>query len=200
MRRCRGRRAAPRDEVSWPPPRAEASKRRGGGTRGDDVDDAAERAGAVEVGAAAGGEGDGVDGLGGDFVPVDPAAEGIVHGDVVLKDERAAGGGGAEAAQRDALAGGVLHARTGAAEEFEAGLLAELVVERDSGIVVEVDGAEGVDGVCGGGQVDGGAGRGDGDLLAYGGGMEDEVDLGGGGLRGDLRAGRIPWSGRWRGG
>ena len=114
------------------------SKRRGGGARGDDVDDAAERAGAVEIGAAAGGDGDGFDGLGGDFVPVDPSAEGIVHGDVVLEDEGAAGGSGAEAAQRYALAGGVLHARTGAAEEFEAGLLAELVVERGCGVVVEV--------------------------------------------------------------
>ena len=105
----------------------------GGGTDRDDVDDAAERAGAVEVRAASGGEGDCVDGLGGNLVPVDPAAEGIVHGDVVLEDEGAAGRSRAEATQGDALAGGVLHARAGAAEEFETGLLAEFVVELASG-------------------------------------------------------------------
>ena len=115
-------------------------------------------------------------GFGGNFVPVDPAAEGIVHGDAVLEHEGAAGGGGAEAAQGDALAGGVLDARTGAAEELEAGLLAQFVVERDGGIVVQLVGAEGVDGVGGGGQIEGGAGGGDRDLLRDGGGMEDEVD------------------------
>ncbi len=131
---------------------------RGGGAGGDDVDDAAEGAGAVEVGASAGGDGDGVDGFGGDFVPVDPAAEGIVHGDVIFEHEGAADGGGAEAAERDALAGGVLDARAGAAEELEAGLLAELVVERDGGVGVECFSVEGVDGVGGCGEVERGAG------------------------------------------
>src|SRR5580704_2133649 len=96
---------------------------------GDDVDDATERARSVEIGAAAGCEGDRFDGFGRDFVPVNPSAEGIVHGDVVLEDEGAAGCGGAETAQGNALAGGILYARAGTAEEFEAGLLTELVVE-----------------------------------------------------------------------
>ena len=144
---------------------------RGGGAGGNDVDDAAEGAGAVEIGAAPGGNGDGVERVGGDFVPVDPSAEGIVQGDVVLEDEGAAGGGGAEAAERDALTGGVLDAGAGAAEEFEAGLLAEFVVERDGGIVVEAARADGVDGVGGGGQVHGRARGGDRDLLHDGGRM-----------------------------
>jgi hypothetical protein len=71
---------------------------RGGGVGGDDVDDAAEGGGAVEIGAAAGGEGDGVDRFGGDLVPVDPAAEGVVEGRVIGEYEGAAGGGGTEAA------------------------------------------------------------------------------------------------------
>ena len=141
-----------------------------GGVGRDDVDDAAEGGRAVEVGAAAGGDGDGVDGEGGDLVPVDPAAEGVVEGGVVGEDEGAAGGGGAEAAQRDALAGGVLHARAGAAVEFEAGLLAQLVVELGGGIVVELLRGEGVEGVCGCGEIERGAGCGDDDLLGDRGG------------------------------
>jgi hypothetical protein len=155
--------------------------------RGDHVDDAAKGAGAVEVGAAAGRDGHGFDCFGGDFVPVDPSAEGVIHGDVVLEDEGSAGRGGSESAQGDALTGRILNARTGAAEEFEAGLLAEFVVEGDGGIVGEVARAEGVDGVCRGGHLDGGARGRDGDLLADSGWMEDEVDVVGGGLRGDVQ-------------
>jgi len=140
-----------------------------GGVGGDDVDDTAESGGAVEVGAAAGGEGDGVDGLGGDLVPVDPAAEGIVEGCVVGEDEGAAGSRGAEAAEGDALAGGVLHAGAGAAVELEAGLLAELVVELGGRVVVELARGEGVEGVGGCRKVEGGAGGGDSDLLGDGG-------------------------------
>jgi hypothetical protein len=99
-----------------------------GGDGRDDVDDAAEGAGAVEVGASAGGEGDGFDGFGWKFRPVNPAAEGVVEGDAGGEDERAAGGGGAESAERDALAGGVGDPGAGAPEEFEARVLAEAFV------------------------------------------------------------------------
>lgn len=69
--------------------------------------------------------------------PVDVAAEGIVEWGAVLKDEGAAGGGGAEAAKGDALAGGVGDAGGCAAVELEAGVLAEGFVEGDSRKVVQ---------------------------------------------------------------
>ena len=65
------------------------------------------------------------------LLPVNPAADGIVEGHVVVDDECAAGGGGAEAAQADSLGCGVGDERTGTAEELEAGNLADLAVESD---------------------------------------------------------------------
>ena len=155
--------------------------------RWDDVDHPTQRAGAVKIGSAARGDGDGLDSFARNFVPVDPTAEGVVHGNVVLKDERAASGRGPESAQRNALAGWVLNARTGAAEEFEACLLAELIVQRNGRVGVQVAGGEGVCGIRGGGQIERGTGRGDGDLLAHSGGMKFEVEVVRVGLRRHLQ-------------
>jgi hypothetical protein len=74
-----------------------------------------------------------VDGELGEFFPVDPAAVGVVEGDVVEDDEGAAGCGGAEAAEGDAFGGGVGDEGAGAAEELEAGDLAEFAVEGGRG-------------------------------------------------------------------
>src|SRR5207248_9921048 len=78
---------------------------RGRGRGESDADDAAEGRGAVEIGATAGGESNAGEGLLRDLVPVDPAAEGVAGRDVLLEDEGAAGRGGPESAERDALAG-----------------------------------------------------------------------------------------------
>ena len=81
--------------------------------------------------------------------PVDVAAKGIVERGAVFEDKRAAGGGGAEAAERDALAGGVGDAGGCAAVELEAGVLAEGFVEGDGGVVVEGFRGESEDGLGG---------------------------------------------------
>ncbi len=68
---------------------------------------------------------------------MDVAAKGIVERRAVLKDEGTAGGGRAEAAERDALAGRVGDAGGSATVELEAGVLAKGFVEGDGGVVVE---------------------------------------------------------------
>jgi hypothetical protein len=100
----------------------------GCGAHGNDVDDAANGAGAVERAGAAADELDALNGEFGLLLPVDPAADGVVEGYVVVGDKRAAGGGGAEAAQADSLGGGVGDERTGTAEKLEAGNLSDLAV------------------------------------------------------------------------
>ena len=97
--------------------------------------------------------------------PVDVAAERVVERGAVFEDKRAAGGGGAEAAERDALAGGVGDAGGCAAVELEAGVLAEGFVEGDGRVVVENLGREAEDGLGGFAEGRGGAGGGDGDLV-----------------------------------
>ncbi len=63
------------------------------------------------------------------LLPMNPSADRVVEGYVVVGDKRAAGGGGAETAQADALRCGIGDERTGAAKKFEAGNLADLAVE-----------------------------------------------------------------------
>ena len=99
----------------------------------DDIDDAADGAGAVKIAGASAGQFDVVDGERGLLLPVDPAAERVVEGHILLRDECAASGGGTEAAQADALRRGIGNERWRAAEEFDAGKLPELIVERDAG-------------------------------------------------------------------
>ena len=105
----------------------------GGGADRNDVDDAADGARSIEVAGAAADEFDGLDGELGLLLPVNPSAERVVERHIVFGDERAAGGGGTQAAQADALRGGIGDQRTGAAEELDAGKLAQLIVEGDGG-------------------------------------------------------------------
>ena len=74
-----------------------------------------------------------MDGELGPFLPVDPATDGVVQRNVVLGHQGAAGGGGSQAAQANALRRGVGDERTGAAEKLDAGKLAHLIVEGDGG-------------------------------------------------------------------
>ncbi len=62
--------------------------------------------------------------------PRDPAAEGVVDGDTVLKHGGTAGAVGADVSEAYALGGGVGAYAVGAAEQPEAGLLPECVIER----------------------------------------------------------------------
>ena len=106
-------------------------------TDGNDVDDAADGAGTIEIAGAAADQFDALDGELGLLLPVNPSADGVVEGHIVVGNKRAAGGGGTEAAQADALRCGVGDERTGAAEELEAGNLADLAVEGDGRRVAE---------------------------------------------------------------
>ena len=107
------------------------------GRDGNHVDDAADGAGAVEIAGAAAHQFDAVDGELGLLLPVNPSADGVVEGHIVFGDQRAAGGGGTEAAQADALRGGIGHQRTGAAEQLDAGKLAQLAIHGDRGRIGE---------------------------------------------------------------
>ena len=64
---------------------------------------------------------------------MDPPANGIVERHIFHGEQGAAGGGGAEAAQAESLRGGVGDERAGAAEELDAGQLAELAIEGKGG-------------------------------------------------------------------
>jgi hypothetical protein len=64
---------------------------------------------------------------------VNPSAEGIVKRHTIFDDQGAAGRGGPEAAQADALRGGVSHQRAGAPEKLHAWNLPQLAVESDGG-------------------------------------------------------------------
>jgi len=105
---------------------------------------------------------------------MDGSGEGVVQRDIVFGEQGAAGGGGTECAEAHSLRGGVGDQRTGAAEELEAGKLAELVVECGRG-----GGAEGLlseeargDGAFE--RAERGAVGGDRYLLGVGGGLEAE--------------------------
>ena len=80
---------------------------------------------------------------------MDVAAEGIVERGAVFQDEGAAGGRGAEAAERDAFAGRVGDAGRRAAVELEAGVLAEGFVEGDGRKVVQGPRGKAEDGLGG---------------------------------------------------
>ena len=99
-------------------------------TPGEDLDDAADRVGAVEVAAAAAQHLDAVDRRLRQLVPVDPAAERVVERHAVGEHQRPARTGAAQAAQRDALRRGIRHARRGAAEQREPRHQLERIVER----------------------------------------------------------------------
>jgi hypothetical protein len=105
----------------------------GGGPHGDHVQHAADGAGTVEVAGAAAHEFGTLDGELRLLLPMNPSADGVVEGHIVLGDEGAAGRSGAEAAYADSLRGGIGNERTGAAEHFNAGQLAHLVVQGDGG-------------------------------------------------------------------
>ena len=77
--------------------------------------------------------------------PVHPAAEGIVEGHAVVEHEGAAGPAAPEAAQGHALGGGVGDAAARAAEQGEAGDVAQRVVEDGGGGGGEVSGGHDVD-------------------------------------------------------
>ena len=94
---------------------------------------ARERAAPVAVRPAAAQHLDAVQRSAGHPAPVDPSAEGIVHGDAVVEDEGAAGPAASEAAQRHALGRGVGDPAARAAEQREAGHVAQRVVEHGGG-------------------------------------------------------------------
>ena len=77
------------------------------GAHGDYVDDAADGAGAVEVAGAAADHLDALDGQLWLLLPVNPVGEGVVERNVILGDEGAAGGSGAESSEAQALGGGI---------------------------------------------------------------------------------------------
>ncbi len=109
----------------------------GRGAGRDDVDDAADGARSIQVAGTAADDFDAVNGELGLLLPMNPSADGVVEGHVVFSDQRAAGGGGTQAAQADALRGGIGHQRTGAAEQLDAGKLAQLIVHGDCGRIGE---------------------------------------------------------------
>ena len=88
---------------------------------------------AEEAGGCAAGDFDAVDIVGKEAGPVDPAAEGVVHGDGIEQDKGAAGARRSHPAERNALGGGVGGDAGIAPEQREAGHLAEAVVEVDAG-------------------------------------------------------------------
>jgi hypothetical protein len=100
---------------------------------GAEVDDAAQRVVPPHAGAAAPHHLDLVQPEQRHPVPVHPAPEGIIDGDIVEQDERAAPATGPNAAEGDALGGGVGHHAGGAAEQAEARHLAKQVVHRLAG-------------------------------------------------------------------
>ena len=108
-----------------------------GGPRRDQADHAAHGAGAVEVAGAAAHQFDALDRQFGLLLPVNPPSYGVVQRHVVLGDQGAAGGGGTEAAQADALRGGVGHQGAGAPEQLDAGKLTQPSVEGDGSRGVE---------------------------------------------------------------
>jgi len=121
--------------------------------------------------------------FGGDAGPVDPAAEGIVEGDAVPENHCAAGAGGTQSAQGDALRAGIGDQAGGAAEETEPRQQAEAVVEVDAGRLGELCGGQSGEGSGGvGGDVfgdgDGGFERGDGCIAGSGGWVEAGRRLG----------------------
>ena len=103
----------------------------GRGPGGDHVDDAANGARPVEIAGSAAHHFDIANGELRLLVPVDPSAQRIVERLIVFRDQSAAGGGGTEAAQADALRGGVGDQRTRSAVELHARKLAHLAVEGD---------------------------------------------------------------------
>ena len=92
--------------------------------------DAADRVGAVEVAAAAALDLDAIDRRLRHLAPVDPPAEGVVERQAVGEHQRAALCRAADAAQRHALGGRIRRARGRAAEEREPGNHLQRVVER----------------------------------------------------------------------
>ena len=105
---------------------------------GNDVDDATDGGGAIEVGCATAKQVDAVDGKSGDLVPVDPAAEGIVERQLIRHDERAAGSRGPKATQRDTFSRRVGRPGTRTAEQREPGHGVQPVVESKTWSLLEL--------------------------------------------------------------
>ena len=77
--------------------------------------------------------------VGHELGPIDPAAKGVVGGDAVPKNEGPAGAGRSDAAQGDALRGGVGGHAGRPAEEAEARDVAQTVVEIGAGTLLQGD-------------------------------------------------------------
>src|ERR1019366_2511086 len=101
----------------------------GFGLAGENSDRPAHGAVAKDAGGGAAGNLGAPDFVGDELGPVDPAAKRVVGGNAIPKDEGTAGAGRPDAAQRDALGGGMGHQAGGAAEEAEAGGVAQPVVQ-----------------------------------------------------------------------
>ena len=131
----------------------------------EESDGAAHGAVAEDAGGGAARNLGAADFVGHELRPIDPAAEGIVGGNAIPEDERAAGAGRSDTAQRDALRGGVGDQAGRAAEEAETGHIAQAVVEIRPGTLLK------------GGAVQGGnVGRGfGGNFLDYGDGGSDRL-------------------------
>ncbi len=105
-------------------------------------DGAAHGAVAEQAGGGAFGDLDAIQILRREERPVDPAAKGTVQGDAVPQDQRAAGAGGPETAQRDALRGGIGDQGRCAAEEREARKQAQAIVDIRARRLFDRDGVE----------------------------------------------------------
>jgi hypothetical protein len=87
------------------------------GRTGQQLNDATERIGAIQIAAAPAIDFNAIDRCLWDFVPEHPSAERVVQRHAVREDERTAGRGATNAAQRDALRGRIRVARRRAAEQ-----------------------------------------------------------------------------------
>jgi hypothetical protein len=99
----------------------------------EDLDHAAERSAAVEIGRPAAQHLEPLDVEARGARPVDPAAKGVVERKPVGQHERAARAARSQAAQRHALRGGIRRAAARAAEEREADHLAQRIVDEGRG-------------------------------------------------------------------